>query len=135
MRGLRAPVRNDSEVLRSAGRHVSQVRGKGAQADVLSRDSVQGDWLVHHRLREKGSGRRGQGQGVVEGRRREERFEGRRFVEGQQFLKGRQLLEGGQLLKGQRFVKGWGHLERRCVLLEGREERRVVGVELQQLVD
>ena len=51
MRRLRSPLREDPEVFRSAARGVPEVRRPRPQADVVARVSVQGQRLVHHRLR------------------------------------------------------------------------------------
>src|SRR5688500_20152177 len=74
MRRLWASIRADSEIFGSARRGMSELRrAQSAEAVVEPRNSIQGDRLVHHRLREKGIG--GDGRFQRDGGRIGERVE------------------------------------------------------------
>ena len=59
---MRAPLRGHPKNRRCATEKVREVQGKGRKAHLFSRDSIQGNRLVRHRLREEGLAR-----GVVQG--------------------------------------------------------------------
>src|SRR5262252_2427782 len=77
MRHLRTPLREDSEVLRSARGELPEMRRRRTKTAVFPRHSVQGERLVYHRLREEGlelrerrKGRDGRDGREEQGRRR-----------------------------------------------------------------